>query len=516
MARDEIDPAAWVEDMLKLRATGASGVRITMKDIVDRCDNPDANPADIRPTSPNTVDAFLATGIDPTELIKRTKEWFKEQGDDDDEAEIACEYYEQCRMEKIQRLTAEREAIINGEGTGKGLGRTGGTLGYTAGSGEDQVERERRRLEVSRRRQMQELEQAVNYEVMRAQTQQKQEAKMRAIEQRIEQQKKVKDQKQAEWREQLRLKEQVKREEDAKLEAEARRLETIRHQEEMAQARAEREEEKRRKKEAIMREQERRRKQEQAKMETQRILDQQAAELEVRKKEMERKDRERELAKKRQQEIRAKENEIARQKAEERRVQTLLQNEARLREKKELFEARERLADERLRIKAIELQQQEAEKRKREEHKALEQRQKFELAQKIEADRVQSIKNKAAEKERKLAMAAQERARELKKKKKQKELEQRRKLEIVSQHHRQQAWIREQTLQKIQDETDRAFAIKSAQQELRQKRREANLEASMQRFAALQKLEEVQIKGIDIENADNIASLTDKVFSPRR
>lgn len=47
------------------------------------------------------------------------------------------------------------------------------------------MERERKRLEVSRRRNMQQLEQMVNYEVTRHQIQQRQEQKMKAFEEKI-------------------------------------------------------------------------------------------------------------------------------------------------------------------------------------------------------------------------------------------------------------------------------------------------------------------------------------------
>jgi len=93
------------------------------------------------------------------------------------------------------------------------------------------------------------------------------------------------------------------------------------------------------------------------------------------------------------------------------------------------------------------------------------------------------------------------------------QLKQEQKRQIVMEHERKMAWEKERTMQRIQDETERAFAIKAAKENIQQQRRLANLEASMQRHRIQVKMEEIQIKGIDIENKDAIQEITQAVYN---
>lgn len=97
---------------------------------------------------------------------------------------------------------------------------------------------------MSRRRQQQNLQQLVNYEVTRKQIQDKAQAKFDAIEVRIESQKKERLQREADWREAQRVRELKKKEAEETREAELRKVEAERYQKEIEHARREAEEEK--------------------------------------------------------------------------------------------------------------------------------------------------------------------------------------------------------------------------------------------------------------------------------
>ena len=44
------DPDSWVEHMMTLKLEGARGVKVTLKEVIDRAENPEINATDLRPT----------------------------------------------------------------------------------------------------------------------------------------------------------------------------------------------------------------------------------------------------------------------------------------------------------------------------------------------------------------------------------------------------------------------------------------------------------------------------------
>jgi hypothetical protein len=297
------------------------------------------------------------------------------------------------------------------------------------------------------------------------------------------------------------------------LEAEAERMAQKWYLQEQERMRMQREKELTMKREKEAEDAMRKEKAEKSRLETQRILAEQEAAVEARRREMDARDRLR--AKKEEQ----KQKEIAlinaekRAQAEERRQKTAEQNVAKLLARRAEFAKKEAEAEARRQELEFIRLAEEAAKQKREAERAADQARKFQMAKKIEQDRINSILAKAAEKEELLAQARFVAEKERTKKMIEMKLMQSHKREVVKEHERAQAWHREQTLLKIMDDTERAFAIKAAKDEIQQQRRMGNLEASMQRHKIQQKMEQVAIKGINLENADAVESITQSLYA---
>ena len=132
----------------------ATGKGVSIVEVAERCQDANASGANIRPSSPRTVEAFLRSGFDPDDLIFKPPAYFKTKTQDDELAELAFTFFEDGRGKRIEELRAARQELVD-EGwrpgdpaAASGAGRAGGEGGAT----EDMVECERKRLDVLRTR----------------------------------------------------------------------------------------------------------------------------------------------------------------------------------------------------------------------------------------------------------------------------------------------------------------------------------------------------------------------------
>ena len=180
----DVDTDEWLMEFIEMRekAHKNTGVKVSIKDIAVRAENVEVKRDDLRPSSPASIEAFMNLGIDLDEIRKVPIETFA--GEAPELQQLYYDHYEKVRLHKISALEAEREHIVTNDGGSKTRPHSSAAAGGADG-GEDQVERERKRLEVSRRRNMQQMEQMVNFEVARQQIQQRQAQKMKALEAKI-------------------------------------------------------------------------------------------------------------------------------------------------------------------------------------------------------------------------------------------------------------------------------------------------------------------------------------------
>jgi len=105
----------------------------------------------IRPSSPRTVEAFLQSGIDPEDLVYKTIEYFNKRCNGNTElAQEAFTFFESQRHKRIEELKNRRQALID-EGWKPAVG-VAAAASAEVGDTDDMVEKERKRLEVLRKR----------------------------------------------------------------------------------------------------------------------------------------------------------------------------------------------------------------------------------------------------------------------------------------------------------------------------------------------------------------------------
>ena len=88
----------------------AKGVSIV--EVAERCQDAKAAPANIRPSSPRTVEAFLRSGFDPEDLIYKPPAYFKAKTNDDELAESAFQFFEEGRTKRIEELRVARQVRV--------------------------------------------------------------------------------------------------------------------------------------------------------------------------------------------------------------------------------------------------------------------------------------------------------------------------------------------------------------------------------------------------------------------
>ncbi|KAK9830997.1 hypothetical protein WJX81_006970 [Elliptochloris bilobata] len=487
-------PRAWLTELQRAKEEAVRGTRpkVTIADVCERANDPRPL-GSLEPTSPRSVEACLRLGIEPESLRYRPLDAFLLSSQASDLAELAFNFNEAVRQERLTALVEERQRVLAEDDRGSTPGKAGAGLpAGQAGDAPDMVAKEAKRLEVMKRRQQREMGQMVAYEVARKKMQDKAEAKLATMEMRAEDARKEAVSREKEWRLQQHERELVRAEEEAEREAEVKVIEAARYEREMEIARQEAEEEKLRRKEAYTREQERRTKAEDARRETERLLRGQQAELEAKKADMARRDVERNAARAEAAAEAAVQNQAVKAKAEARIAAALATNAQQLRDRRAAFNEKQAHNEARRRQKEATRHEEDMRKRVQEAEAEAARKGTYAAALAREAVRVTSIQARQAAKEASLAAAAAAREHENEMRALQRHLDLDFKRNRVEAMKRRDTYIRSQLLSKIRSETEKARELLSQRAALQEQRKRANMDASFQRQRLLQAVERVQ------------------------
>lgn len=498
----------WLTDLQRAKLEGITGSKpkITILDMLEKVNDPNAPEMSLIPTSPRSVESCFRLGIDPLELQFHPIVFYKYTGDTDEIAKLRFEKNEQVRQERIKSLIELRKRLVDdgwaGDVGGRGAlsGTAGGSPkhGSKSGASATMVEKERVRLEVLKTRQEKELQQMLAYEAQRKELLDKQQKKIDVLDARTREMERQKQEHDKEWLARQREFELQKALEDKELERQAKRMAEERYRREKELQRKAREEEKRIKKEAYQREIERRQKTEEARLETERILAEQAEKVRQRKLAMEAQDAAR--AKRLAQE--AKEMAVAniekRKKADQRIASALSMNSEILRKRREEFERKEREAEAR-KAELTVAERKEAELRRQAElAKEGERQHKYMSAVEIEEMRKKAIKDKAEQKERELADLAAQRKRENDIRRVEKEFELKKRLDRVDEISKVNLYQRQSLLERIMDDYERTRYLMRERQDLQVQRKQANMSASLHRHQVAQAMDQLKFtKSLD-------------------
>ncbi|EFJ52201.1 hypothetical protein VOLCADRAFT_87118 [Volvox carteri f. nagariensis] len=494
----------WLSDLQRAKVEGLSGAKpkITIQDLIEKVNDPNAPEQALIPTSPRSVEACFRLGVDPIELQFHPLAYYKYTGDTDEIARIRYEKNEQVRRERIKSLIDLRKKLVDDGWSGE-PGRPGASsakkAAAAANSNQDgrpnsstMVEKERQRLDVLRKRHEREIAQMIAHEAARKELADKQQRKVDALEARAAEMARQKAEHDKEWMVRQRELELQRLREQRELEREGKRMAEERYRREREAQRAKEEEEKRLKKEAYLRELERRQRTAEHRAETERILSEQAEKVRVRKQAMEAADAER--SKRLQQE--AHERHLAnlekRKKAEERINSALTANSEILRKKREEFIRRERDAE----ARRSELERQEKlameQRRQQEIQREQERHQKYLTAQEMEEARKKALRERAEAKERELAELAASRKREMDIRRVEREFELKRRLDRVDEISKVHLYQRQALLERIMDDYERTRRMMRDRQLLMRVRKDTNMAASMQRQQLSQAMEQLR------------------------
>ncbi|KAG2442802.1 hypothetical protein HXX76_002881 [Chlamydomonas incerta] len=492
----------WLSDLQRAKQEGLTGTKpkITIQDLIEKVNDPNAPELALIPTSPRSVEACFRLGVDPLELQFHPIAFYKYTGDTEEIARIRYDKHEQVRRERIKSLIELRKRLVDDGWTGEpGRASVPGAGGAKKPNADaprpgtaTMVEKERARLEVLKKRQEREINQMLQHESQRKELLNKQQQKVDALEARAAELARQKAEHDREWLAKQRELELARVAEQRELDREAKRMAEERFKREREVQRAKEEEEKRLKREAYARELERRAKTAEARAETDRILADQAERVRQRKMQMDAADAER--AKRLQQE--AHERHLAniekRKKAEQRITSALASSHEILRKRRDDFERKERDAE----VRRLELEKEEKRsmemKRQSELEKERDRQNKYLTAVEIEEARKKAIRDKAEAKERELAELAAARKREHDIRRVEREFELKRRLDRVDEIQKVNLYQRQSLLERIMDDYMRTRSMMRERQSLMQARKEANMAASLQRQQVAAAMEQLK------------------------
>lgn len=488
----------WLSDLQKAKAEGIQkGLKISIQDILERMNDPDAPEQALIPSSPRSVEACFRLGIDPVELQYHPVEHYKRHGEDEEVAEIRYEKNENVRQERIRSLIDARKTLIEENWNPEEKKRPGGGGGKSKGKEEDahassMIEKERQRLEAMKRRQEKDMQQLVQHEITRAELLDKQQRKIDELDRRAQDLLRQKAENEAAWITKQREIELQKLAEEQEVAREAKRIaeETYRRDKEMQKRH--REEERQRKREAYAREVERRQKTEEARRETEAILEAQAEEVRQRKLEMERRDQERIRRMEVERREREESNREKRKKADERIQAAIEQNRQILEQKRSDYHSKVKAAE--MRKKELDEWKRKDDERKIEEEKRKERERqdKYSSAVETEEMRKASIKQRAEDKDRALAELYAKRKKEHDIKKCEAEFELKLRLDKVDALQKHSLYRRQQKLGEIMEDYEKARTIMRERNDLQSRRKAANMAASLQRQSIAMVMDELK------------------------
>ncbi|CAG9463520.1 unnamed protein product [Pedinophyceae sp. YPF-701] len=170
----------WLMRMERLRedARNNQGPKVGIRDLMEKCHNPEVTVAQLRPTSPASVEAFCRLGVDPAELLVRPAR-FK---DDDHVAKAKHARLIKRRDELLNRLEAERDAIAQGDDARKVRGQAARALGAV----KQQAQHERL-MQAQQRVEEMSIDRLVNGELIREKKNRRVNERSMKVTQRLEQ-----------------------------------------------------------------------------------------------------------------------------------------------------------------------------------------------------------------------------------------------------------------------------------------------------------------------------------------
>eukprot|EP00955_Chlamydomonas_euryale_P117100 366454-Chlamydomonas_euryale.AAC.15 len=169
------------------------------------------------PSSPRSVEACFRSGIDPLELMYQPVAYYKRPCEDEEVSQMRYEKHEVVRQERIRTLIEARKELIDNNWQPADSTMPAGANKHDAAAEvqSTMIEKERERMEVSKRRQERELQQMVEHEVKRAELLAKQQKKIDEMEERAAEQRRQKAANEKAWIDKQReIELQKKREED--------------------------------------------------------------------------------------------------------------------------------------------------------------------------------------------------------------------------------------------------------------------------------------------------------------
>eukprot|EP00798_Chlamydomonas_sp_ICE-L_P017638 gene17640-23981_t len=498
----------WLTDLTKAKNENSGmKAKVTLQDLQERINDPNSEETSLIPSSPRSVQACFKLGIDPLELQYHPATWYRRPAEDEDISQLR---YEKCEGVR------QRKNLIDMGWTG-----TTGSKDPKKKKDDDEahessmVEKERQRLEALLRRQEKDLQQMVQFEISRKELTDKQAQKMAELEKRTQALVRQKLENEAAWQARQRDIELEKMREEEELELQLKRLMEERHRKEREMQIREAEEDKRRKKEAYEREMERRHKADEARRETEAILEEQAEQVRLRKADMERKDIERTKRREIESKRVAAENAEKRARADARIQSAMVANQQVLMKKRNALQKREE-ENEMRRKKLEDLRKRDEELKRQEDIRKEDERHgKFQQAQENEEMRKTSIRMKAEEKERALAELYLQRKKEMDIKKVNTEFELKLRHDKVDSIKKTHLYQRQQLLDKIMDEYESARKMMMERVKLQEKRKMANMSASLNRQLVASAMDNIRSKDINML-ASGQMSVNDLLRRPGR
>ena len=495
MGGASIPPEQWLDKFPK--PTKSNRKKITVEDMLDEdVMRPESSSSRKRPNSPRSLEACLILGFDPKELMYHAPEDFAADGLSEDLQRMKYDKFESLRQDRLKKLVEVRNKLIaRGDSSSspwaksKNIKKTDSERDLQSS---EMLEREKKRLEVVQRRQQKELEQLLNYEKSRQDLKQQAEKKMAEQERRMSAQKALREKRETEWQIAMRERELQRAKEEAKLEMEAKALAAQKYREEIVAAQREQQKEKRRQYEAHLREQERIEKAEYHRKQTESILKEQQDLITRKMEEVQKRDYERQLTQDKLKKERQIQNEIKRQKAEERLQRALEANRKLLIQKRVEYEEKQVENQKRKEEREEKMREEEERKAREELARQRNREEKFLEAQKREEQRVHNIIRKQREAEERLAIVREKHNQKSEQRKMHKHLISAEKKARVESMKRAQVYKRKQMLRKIKSDTERALSLKAAKENLQEKRKLANMQATFERQMVYDVMEKIQ------------------------
>ncbi|KAK3232968.1 hypothetical protein CYMTET_56710 [Cymbomonas tetramitiformis] len=446
----------------------------------------------MRPSSPRSLLVCMKHGIDPDDLVYRPLSSYTAEREPAFQ-KLEYERNEKLRRERLFKLQAERKKILDEQSAIDPKKAKMAAAQKALEEPEDMVAREAKRLAALEKRTKKDMEMMVGTQAkMREHIQMGEEKQKRLKEleleqykERMQREKEYKEiraardmeraRKEKEYTEELRKQHlahfEAQQELAARIEAErVRKLEEQKLEEEKRQAHAAF---MRKEHERIMREQQEVLRKRQVEMEQREIIRQKA--MEVAKKE------------------RIKANQIKRAKTAERVSVAILTGAKREKERKVRIEAKLTEAEKRLQEQAIEREKELNKTKIKNENKQEYRKMKYQESVDIQECRVDIILEKAAHADEIVQASNRRKAWEIEKQRLERNINIKDKQAKVDEMRRAHAYQRHLLRQKIDADTDRARSLLEQRDKLQEKRRVANIDASMQRAMLNECMEHLKV-----------------------